>query len=317
MNQINVCCADCGKEGGVSLKACKSCMQVKYCNAECQKKHWPTHKKDCKLRAAELRDEALFKDPQPMEDCPICFLPMPILLISCVTLPPATILSVPVNDFAIAHEGLAAKDTEEYFACCGKTICQGCIHSFWKSGNSKCPFCNSDRSGKTREEQVEELMKRVAVNDAASISLLACSYLHGLNGIQQDQTKAIELYVRAANLGNKKAHNNLAGIYHEGGHLKKAKFHLETAAMAGHEVARCIVGHIEFESGNMERAIKHWTIAALAGDHRSMHALRINFETGLVTRESIDSTLIAYNNSCVEMRSEARDACIQFEIDRI
>ena len=68
------CCAKCGEEeGGVSLKACKSCMLVKYCNANCQRNHWPKHKKDCKLRAAELWDEALFKEPPPKEDCPICF----------------------------------------------------------------------------------------------------------------------------------------------------------------------------------------------------------------------------------------------------
>jgi hypothetical protein len=33
--------------------------------------HWPTHKKQCKLRAAELRDEELFKDPPLKEDCPL------------------------------------------------------------------------------------------------------------------------------------------------------------------------------------------------------------------------------------------------------
>ena len=27
------------KEGGVTLKACKSCWLVKYCNAKCQKNH--------------------------------------------------------------------------------------------------------------------------------------------------------------------------------------------------------------------------------------------------------------------------------------
>ena len=90
------CCAECGNEGGISLKACKSCMVAKYCNVNCQKNHWPKHKKECKIRAAELRDEALFKDPLAKEDCPICFIPMPYKLISCITLPPATIMSVPV-----------------------------------------------------------------------------------------------------------------------------------------------------------------------------------------------------------------------------
>lgn len=110
------CCAECGEEeGGVSLKACKSCMLVKYCNANCQRNHWPKHKKDCKRRAAELRDEALFKDPPPKEDCPICFLPMPILSVCCVSLPPATISSVPIYDFAIAHEEFAQMDTDAVF----------------------------------------------------------------------------------------------------------------------------------------------------------------------------------------------------------
>jgi hypothetical protein len=98
MNEIDVCCAECGEKGDASLKTCKSCMSVKYCNADCQKRHWPTHKKDCKLRAAELRDEALFKDPPAKEDCPICFLPMPAQLICCFSLPSATILSVPIYD---------------------------------------------------------------------------------------------------------------------------------------------------------------------------------------------------------------------------
>ena len=123
------CCAECGKEGDVNLKACKSCMFVKYCNAECQRNHWPTHKKQCKLRAAELRDEALFKDPPPKKDCPICFLPMPVNMFACASLPDATITSVPINDFANAHVELA-KNTEIYYPCCGQTICGGCRHSF-------------------------------------------------------------------------------------------------------------------------------------------------------------------------------------------
>ena len=92
------CCAECGVVGGASLKTCKSCMDAKYCDATCQRNHWPMHKKECKLRAAELRDEALFKDPPAKEDCPICFLPMPAHLICCVSLPPATVSAVPIDD---------------------------------------------------------------------------------------------------------------------------------------------------------------------------------------------------------------------------
>jgi TPR repeat protein len=238
-------------------------------------------------------------------------------MISCITHPPATISSVPINDFADANEELADEDMEQYYSCCGKSICNGCVHSYRRSGNAKCPFCNAERLGKTDEEIVAELMKRAEANDAASIYVLASSYYKGRVGLQQDHVKAIELYARAAELGWRHAHCNLAHIYHEGGDMKKAKFHFEAAAMAGDEVARYNLGCAEYNSGNMERAVKHWTIAASDGCCCAMHTLLMALEDREVSRESIDSTLIAYNNSCVEMRSEARDACIQSEIDRI
>ena len=305
------CCADCGKEeeGGISLKTCKSCMQAKYCNAACQKKHWATHKKSCKQRAAELRDEALFKDPPPMEDCPICFLPMPIRLICCISLPPATVSSVPISDFADANEELEKWPLVGYYSCCGKSICGGCVHSFRESGNNKrCAFCNSDRR-KTEKERVEEIMKRVEANDAASIFHLAQHYYNGEGGVQQDQAKAMELYARAADLGSSEAHSQLGGNYYKEGDFKKAKMD-EAAAMAGQERARYNLGYFEVKSGNIERAVKHWMIAASAGHYKAMFQLKIGFENGHVSRESIDSTLAAYNSSCTEIRSEARDAYI-------
>ena len=311
------CCANCGAEGGISLKACKSCMHVKYCNAECQKNHWPKHKKQCKLRAAELRDEALFKDPPAKEDCPICFLPMPRKLICCVTLPPATISSVPINAFAIANEELSKIDLDIYFSCCGKSICGGCAHSFYMSGNMKCPFCNSERAGKTDGELVEEMMKRVEANDAGAMEMLGNHYEQGLQSFQQDHTKAIELWKQAAELGCSKAHYQLGVNFHEGGNMKKAKFHFETAAMIGCEASGYNLGCIEAQSRNMERAVKHWLIAASAGNHNAMHNLKLALKDRYVSRESIDSTLTAYNNSCAEMRSEARDAAIQYEMDTI
>jgi TPR repeat protein len=161
------------------------------------------------------------------------------------------------------------------------------------------------------EEIVEDLMKRAEANDPASIYLLADDYYQGLNGVQQDHAKAIELYVRAANLGYSKAHNNLGTIYYKGGDMKKAKFHFEAAAMAGHEVARCHLGFMEFNYGNNEQAVKHWTIAASGGCYISMHQLITSFKRGHIIRDAINLTLKAYNNACAEMRSDARDAYIR------
>ena len=99
--------------------------------------------------------------------------------------------------------------------------------------------------------------------------------------------------------------------------MKKAKFHNEAAAMAGHEVARNNLGNIEAKGGNMGQAVKHFTIAASAGDYNAMRSLQVIFEKGMVSRDSIDSTFIAYNNSCADMRSKVRYAYIRLRIERI
>ena len=75
-------CANCGEgeeSSGEELKACVACKLVKYCNRDCQIAHRRQHKKECRKRAAELHDEALFKQPPPLKDCPICMLRMPSL----------------------------------------------------------------------------------------------------------------------------------------------------------------------------------------------------------------------------------------------
>ena len=51
--------------------------------------------------------------------------------------------------------------------------------SFLSGSDYKCLFCNSDQDGKTDYEHIEEIMKRVAPNDAASIYVLATSYFLG------------------------------------------------------------------------------------------------------------------------------------------
>ena len=74
---------------------------VKYCDATCQRNHWSKHKKDCKRRAAEIHDEALFKDPPAKEDCPICFLP--ILFLSDDGVVEVVVVIVVVGRRCIGH----------------------------------------------------------------------------------------------------------------------------------------------------------------------------------------------------------------------
>ena len=79
---IDEVCASCGKAAvdNITLKICTACKLVKYCSVECQKNHRPQHKKACKKRMAEIRDDRLFQQPDEccLGECPICCLPLPL-----------------------------------------------------------------------------------------------------------------------------------------------------------------------------------------------------------------------------------------------
>ena len=165
-------CVNCGKGEGCDLEKCSACMAVKYCSAACQEAHRPQHKKECKMRAAELYDEALFKQPPLNEDCPICFLTLPSLTTG-----------------------------KKYQSCCGKIICGGCIHAVAKMDpDAKCPFCRVPPAHTSDEESIERVKKRMEMDDAEAIHNLGCCYAEGGYGMPQDWDKTLELGIRRGSL---------------------------------------------------------------------------------------------------------------------
>ena len=50
-------CFQCGKRGH-KLPKCTQCSQAYYCNADCQQKHWKTHKPVCQAAVAALAQRA-------------------------------------------------------------------------------------------------------------------------------------------------------------------------------------------------------------------------------------------------------------------
>ena len=121
-------CANCGKVGNSDvMNTCNKCNMAKYCNAACKKKHRSKHKKACERRVAELYDEQLFKKPPPREECPICFIPLPIDASQMV-----------------------------FKSCCGKSICIGCVITMVMSeGKDICAFCRKPPALHSEKEVIE------------------------------------------------------------------------------------------------------------------------------------------------------------------
>ena len=285
-------CANCGKgeEESHKLKHCNACKLVKYCSRECQIAHRPQHKRECRKRAAELHDEALFKEPPNLyEDCPICFLQLPTL------------------------------DTgQRYQPCCGKVICSGCCyapvydHQGNEVDNQKCSFCRTPWP-ESDEGNIKRIKKRVEAGDPIAIYIQGCHYYGGSSGFPQDYTKALELWHRAGELGYAEAYCRIGYAYDNGEDVevgkKKAKhyYYYELGAIGGDSNARHNLGISEKEQGNMDRAVKHFMIAVRSGNSDSLNSIKELYSNGDATKDDYTTALQLYQEYLGEIKSKQRD----------
>jgi len=283
---VIMCCASCGitANDDIKLKKCTACKCVRYCGVKCQKEHRPQHKKECKKRAAEIRDELLFKQPESshLGDCPICCLPLPL-------------------------EG--RKSTMN--PCCSTIICIGCNFANQKrefqagQKEHQCAFCRTPLAT-TDEGSEPHLMKRVEANDP--FALLQKGVRCNRRG---ERERAIEYYTRAAGLGVVTAHCNLAMAYQNGQGIerdeKRAIYHWEKAAIGGHPDARFNLGVNDLKNRRADRAVRHFIIAAGLGDDDSVEQLKKLNPLGLVSKEDFAATLRAHKNVVDETKSKQRE----------
>lgn len=285
-------CASCGIKGDdddVKLKHCTACYLVKYCGVECQRKHRGQHKRACKKRAAELKDELLFKQPDSthLGDCLICLLPIPF----------------PTIQDTLVRSTL--------YQCCGKLVCNGCVYANMlreiEGGlRNKCPFCRH-KFPHTVAEVDQSLMKRAEANDP-----LALMSVGGLRFRSGDYATAIEYWEKAASLGDIESHFHLSCMYEEERGVEKdtRKYihHAEQAAIGGHPIARQKLAAWELKKENLKRAAKHTIIAANLGDDKAIQALKVFYAGGLVSKDDFAAALRAHQAAVDAMKSPQRDA---------
>ena len=285
-------CANCGKEGtdGVKLKNCTACLLVKYCGTDCQKIHRKQHKKACKKRAAELKDEKLYGQghERPEADfCPLCLLAIPIPMED----DPAT--------FSV------------HYSCCMKSVCDGCCLATYKRGLCAiCPFCRAPRPEHDKEI-LGRVRKRVAAKDPESTFYLGCLHYNGLDGLEKDESRGIELWSEAAELGSIKALYKLGVAYHQGFGVAQDKAKgircWESAAMLGCVRCRYKVGLLDADGQNYDRAVRHFLISAKMGHKDSLDAIKEMFAEGLATKAQYAEGLKGYQDAVEEMKSPERD----------
>eukprot|EP00986_Skeletonema_menzelii_P004963 scaffold1747_cov135-Skeletonema_menzelii.AAC.3 len=281
-------CASCGKSecDDVKLKNCNACYLVKYCSVVCQRNHRSQHKRACKIRAAELRDELLFKQPEGIHfgDCPICFIPIPT-----------------------GTDDGGKLNTAAYHPCCSKMICNGCIYASRLQKIKTCPFCRTEYPSNDAEAS-EMLNKRVAANDPYAIRVV----LAGNRWKEGKFSEAFNYTKQAAKLGDMESHQQLAHMYLEGEgveeDVEKAIYHWEEAAIGGHPMARMSLGLIEGENGGHERQVKHFIIAAKQGWSLAVEHLMDCYKEGHVSKDEFEEALRAYQMAVDATKSPQREA---------
>ena len=281
---VDTCCASCSiaEIGDIKLVPCDGCDLVKYCSDECQQNHKSEHEEQCKKRAAELRDELLFKQPESsyLGDCPICSLPLPL-----------------------------NPSKSDMTNCCSKVICQGCAYTKnWRDDETRrqrtCPFCR-EPAAKTQEEADKRSMKRVEANDPVAMCLHA---VHEFN--KRNYPSAFEYFSKAAELGDAEAHHKLSNMYLLGKGVEKDVgkhiYHLEEAAIGGHPEARYHLGFYEQGLENRNRAVMHWIIAARHGHDKSIKALMEAFRQGFLKKDVLAAVLRLHKRAVDATKSPQR-----------
>lgn len=156
-------------------------------------------------------------------------------------------------------------------------------------------------------------------NNAYAMGFAANHYLAGSKGFPRDAKKAMELLLKAGELGNDLAHCKLGDIYDTGTEVEKdvnkARHYWGLAAIGGNLLARFNLGVSYSYAADIDRAFKHFMIGAKAGHEESLTALRNGCKTGLITKNEYTEGLLAYQKHREDVKSIMRDEAPRYQAD--
>ena len=252
----------------------------------------------------EIEGADIFAPLQPTEDCSICFVPI-------------------------------ARNMEGTFhtLCCGKSICYACekenarfietLNERNAAKNKKgiehvCPFCREPEGPLENYAQQLETMASLG-NDWAYFQLGShYMYSDGLR-VLSNETKSLDCFIRAAELGSADACISIAAFCYPGARVtaadtEKATLFCRAAAVRGSVLAHDCIGRNEYGIGNYETGIRHWIFAAEHGKQSSVNMLRSIYNADgkipgkeFIPKEYMDKVYRASYAAQEEVYSEARE----------
>lgn len=130
--------------------------------------------------------------------------------------------------------------------------------------------------------------------------------------------KALDCYIRAAELGSAAACSQI-GRYYEFGNgdsknMGRSTLFYRIGALRDSVIARHDLGSCEYESGNHEVGIRHWKIAAEAGSQPSLNRLRHIYNSDgkvhgkeFISKDDMDIIYRACHAAQEEVESDERE----------
>lgn len=175
-------CAACGKVLPQSLLWCSRCESAWYCDAGCQKKDWPVHKKVCKERGAELFRKTLLLaeagDPKAHNNIGMCYF----------------------EGWRVARDQAVGASWWRRAADAGDPHAQNSL-----------ALCDMRGEGvaEDRAETVRLLLPAAEAGLADAQTTLGVAYSKGMGGLRKDEAEAVRWFRRAAEQGHPAARYNL------------------------------------------------------------------------------------------------------------
>ena len=232
-------------------------------------------------------------------------------------------------------------EESQYQACCGETICYGCIIaqrrtltvgsnvqkpiagskeedlefiSMLTSYNSliPCPFCRAE----SPDDDVE-ILKRLYnqidnYKDPEAMNMLAHDYLDGECGLTRNVKKAEELFKRSYDLGDPTAAQLLSSLYSEQipDQARMIEYEEEGARRGNLHCMNCLAKRAGL-SGNFEESARHLTIAACSGHDPAMQNLMHLYRKKMLSKEDLATALRAHKAVHDKRKNEAREYAIR------